>query len=158
RPQPRAAQERVDGHVLMRTPRPRPPSDTRLVEDPSAVVKALEGPAHREITRGTDVASAQMAREKPLGRPATEAADGGERLDHLLVRALGERLQIEAARGDMVREAHDILRLPGGQLKPAQLVHLSPGELRRLGKAVHRLAGHVDGNAEAVHETRFDGK
>src|SRR6266508_5669433 len=102
-------EEIVHGHVLVLAPGRGAPPDGRLVESPPAVVEVLERAADREIARGADVAPAEVAREEPLGRPAAEAAHGGERLDDVLVRAASERGEVESARRDPPGEADDVL-------------------------------------------------
>src|ERR1700675_2686659 len=149
-------QEVVHGHVLVRPPGGSAPPDGGLVEGPPAVVEVLERAADREIARGADVASAEVAREEPVGRPAAEAAHGGERLDDLLVGAAAEGSEIESARGHLAPEADDILRLARRELHPAQLTHPRPSQPLRLGKSVDGMPAHVDGRAESAHEPSPD--
>src|SRR5882672_3914009 len=94
RTQPLPRQEIVNRHVLMCPPGRGAAPDACFVERAPAVVEALEGAAHREIARSTDVAAPEVAREKPFRRPAAEAPDGGERLDHPLVRGAAERSEV----------------------------------------------------------------
>src|SRR5574341_1573869 len=149
-------QEIVDRHVLVRSPGGSAPPDRRLLEGPPAIVEVLERAPDREITRRADVAPAEVAREEPFGGPAAEAAHGGERLDDVLVGAVSERAEIELARGDLAREAHDVLRLARRELHPAQLAQPRPCQPLRLGKTVDGVPGHLDRRAEAAHESRPD--
>src|ERR1700730_7628079 len=102
-----ARQEIVDGHVLVPSPGERALADGSLAQLPAPSVKVLEGPAHAEIAGGANIAAAQVPGEEPFRRPTPKAADGREGLDPLVVRAPGEGVEIELARGDPAGETDD---------------------------------------------------
>src|SRR4030081_720378 len=105
----------------MSPPRERGPAYGPFAQLAAPAIEVLDGPAHAEITSGTDIATAEVPREKPLGRPPPKAADGRERLDHLVICAQGERVEIQLARHDLARQTHDILGLASGELHAPQI-------------------------------------
>src|SRR5213594_1950961 len=67
-------QDVVHREILVLAPRARAPPDRVLAERPSATVVVNERLADREIAGRADVAAPEAAGEKPVGGPATEAA------------------------------------------------------------------------------------
>ena len=93
-----------------------------------AVERALELARHR--VGGADITATQVPGEEPFRRPAPEATDGREGLDHLVVRVAGEGVEVQLARGDPTGETNDVLGLAGGELHAAQLAHGRASESR----------------------------
>src|SRR5438445_8052893 len=96
---PLARQEIMHGHVLVPPPGERALANGRLAQLPAPTVEVLEGPAHAEIAGGADITATQVPGEEPFSRPTPEATDGGEGLDHLVVRVAGEGDEFMLARG-----------------------------------------------------------
>src|SRR5262245_23968696 len=152
RAQALSGHEIVHDHVLMRAPRRRTTANAGLVERPSVVVYTFERPPDSEIAGGADIAPAEVPREKPLRGPTPETAHGGNRVNDLLVRLAAERIQVQSAGGDETSKADDVLRLPSGQLQASKRADIGAREPFRVRKAIDRLAGNVDRNAEVASE------
>ncbi len=99
-----------------------------------------------------------MPGEEPFSRPTPEATDGGEGLDHLVVRVAGEGVEVQLARGDPTRETNDVLGLAGGELHAAQLAHGRASESRCARESVHGVRPDLDGRPVAPNETRAHGE
>src|SRR5207244_8858598 len=83
-----------------------PASDRVLAERPPPAVEVLEGPAHREIARRTDVAAPEAAGEEPVGGPPAEPPLLGEPLDHRLARRRRQRVDRKSTR---LNSSHQII-------------------------------------------------
>src|SRR5688572_10462891 len=101
----------MNGEILVRAPRPRAAPDGHLGEAATAPIKMLEGLAHGEVAGGTDVTASPAAGEEPVRRPSTEAAQGGEGVDHRRVARGGRRLQVEGAVRHRAREVANVFCL-----------------------------------------------
>src|SRR6201999_2354320 len=60
-------------------------------------VEVADGVAEDEVAGGEDVGAAEVEEEEELGAPAAQAADGGDRRDHLVIGEAAEGGEVEAA-------------------------------------------------------------
>src|SRR5262245_58168959 len=74
----------------------------------------LDSAADAQIPGRQHVGALELEHEEHLGAPDAEAADRADLGDHLLVRELGEPVELELTGLDVVREVADVFDLPAG--------------------------------------------
>ena len=107
----------------MGRPRPGEVLEGLGVGDLRKVVGPLRRPADAEVADGQNVLPAEVEHEKHVRAPPAEALDGGYLDDHLIVREVLERAEIQLAGDDAVREVSQVPHLwPGEAARPQKLL------------------------------------